>query len=263
MKPHVPVCSHSFPENRPTVQLLSALPSQLSLPHAREPSSGRWLCACKRGFPCQCAFLSSLRVGRRWEDLQRNPRRGLLGAVATPMDEPRTPGLPALEDPPAFICKDRPQEAFPQPRHLDRAAGLLLPRLQWAGLNLSFSPSLCPHSCRQRRPQGPAVQRQTRPGRRAGRPQCFGSQGPGCGSHAQWAGGLWSGGRAGITLAFRRRKMCSEDQSQLPSRVPQEDGKEAELDQTVAAAFPTRFLPQRRKHRPRQGCRGHVGSWNI
>lgn len=57
--------------------------------------------------------------------------------------------------------------------------------------------------------------------------------------------------------------MCSEGQFQLPSRVPREDRKEAELDQTMAATFPTRFLPQRRKPKPRQGCHGHVGSWNI
>lgn len=31
-------------------------------------------------------------------------------------------------------------------------------------LNLSSPPSMCPNSCRQRRPQGPAVQSQTRPG---------------------------------------------------------------------------------------------------
>lgn len=56
--------------------------------------------------------------------------------------------------------------------------------------------------------------------------------------------------------------MCSEDQFQLPSRgVPWEGGKEAELDQTVAATFPTPFLLQGRK--PRQGCHGHVGSWDT
>lgn len=75
--------------------------------------------------------------------------------------------------------------------------------------------------------------------------------------------GLLSGGRTGISLAFRVRKLCSEDQFPPPSRESLGRVGKRQLDQTLEATFPTPFLLQGRKPRPGQGCHGHVGSWNT
>lgn len=148
------------------------LPSQLSLPltSVRLLSPGSSL-HMKWDFFLKCISLSSLRVGGAFCGggmLYRESGGWALGSPHTLTDRRET-GLRLLRCLLHLSAGTVPVGPAGEPSH---SQGIWTET--WccfcqdcsgrSCLNLSSPPSMCPNSCRQRRPQGPAVHSQTRPG---------------------------------------------------------------------------------------------------